>query len=99
MSAPRASVPIAVISGTLLFAPVYGLLFEAFARADLATGAVIGAAHGALAAAFVLIGHLRRRATAASPALTPVLGYRFRRLVTRTLYGALLGFLYVVPPA
>ena len=97
MSAPRGSLPFALISGTFLFAPVYGLLFESLARADLGTGALIGAAHGAIAAAFVLVGHLRKRASAATPTLRPVIGYRLRRLVTRTVYGALLGFLYVVP--
>jgi hypothetical protein len=97
MSAPRGSVPFAILSGTFAFAPLYGLAFEALARADLETGAAIGAAHGTLTAVLVLLGHLRRRSGTATPALRTVLGYRLRRLLTRTLYGALLGFLYVVP--
>jgi len=99
MSTPRGSVPFAILSGTLVFAPVYGLAFEALARADLEAGAALGALHGALAGLLVIVAAFRRRARTQPKSLRPVIGYRTRRLVTRILFGALLGFLYVVPGA
>jgi hypothetical protein len=96
MNKPRGSVPIAVAAGTFVFAPLYGLLFESVSRADLLTGSLIGAAHGSLTAVFVLLSWLRRR-TGNGPPLRPIIYYRAGRLLTRIAYGALLGFLYVVP--
>jgi hypothetical protein len=100
MSTPRGSVPIAVLLGTLVSSPIYGLVFELWHRADLAAGLALGTLHGILAGLFVLVAFLRRRRkdNRATP-VRPLAVFRVRRLVTRVLYGALLGFLYVVPPA
>ncbi len=99
MTRPRGSIPFALVSGTLVFAPLYGLAFEWWRRANVASGALLGVAHGVLAGSIVLFGLLRRRAREPREAtLKPMLFYRGRRLLTRVLYGALMGFLYVVPP-
>jgi hypothetical protein len=97
MSRPRGSIPFSILSGTIVFAPLYGLLFEWLSRADFEAGAAVGAAHGVLAGLLVLLSTIRRTSKPAGTALRPMLGYRARRLITRVLYGALLGFLYVVP--
>lgn len=97
LSQPHGSVPLAILYGTLIFAPAYGLLFEWLARADLEAGAVAGAVHGALAALLFLIGWARMRRNREAPAFKPVALYRARRLLARVVYGAVLGFLYVVP--
>lgn len=99
MSAPRGSVPIAVVTGTLISAPVYGLIFEWMHRADLTAGVLLGALHGLLAGVIILIAFVRRRRMdRRDTSVRPLAVFRVRRLVTRVLYGALLGFLYVVPP-
>jgi hypothetical protein len=97
MSRPRGSIPFSILSGTVVFAPLYGLLFEWLSRADFEAGAAVGAAHGVFAGLLVLLSTIRRTTGPAAKALRPMLGYRARRLITRVLYGALLGFLYVVP--
>lgn len=100
MSAPRGSVPIAVLLGTLVSAPVYGLVFELWHRADLTAGLMLGTLHGLIAGLFVLVAFLRRRRKDnRDTSVRPLAVFRVRRLVTRVLYGALLGFLYVVPPS
>jgi hypothetical protein len=99
MSAPRTSIPFAVLSGAFVFAPLYGIAFEWLARADLQAGAAIGAIHGVIAGVAVLFAAFRRRAGSPARSLKPMLGFRARRLLTRALFGALLGFLYVVPGA
>jgi hypothetical protein len=60
---------------------------------------MLGTVHGLIAGLFVLIAFLRRRHkdNRATP-VRPLAVFRVRRLATRVLYGALLGFLYVVPP-
>jgi hypothetical protein len=100
LSTPRGSAPIAVLAGTLVSAPVYGLAFESWQRADVTAGLILGAIHGVMAGLIVLVAFLRRRRkdNRLTP-LRPLAAFRVRRLVTRVLYGALLGFLYVVPPA
>jgi len=100
MSTPRNSIPLAVILGTLVSAPVYGVIFEWWHRADLESGLLLGTVHGVLAGIVVLIAFLRRRRMDnRDTPVRPLAVFRVRRLVTRVLYGALLGFLYVVPPS
>lgn len=99
MSAPRGSVPIAVLLGTIVSAPVYGLIFEWWHRADLAAGLFLGTIHGVLAGLVVLMAFLRRRRQDNHELpVRPLAVFRVRRLITRVVYGAVLGFLYVVPP-
>jgi hypothetical protein len=99
MSTPRGSVPIAVLLGTLVSAPVYGLIFEWWHRADLAAGLLLGTIHGTVAGLIVLVAFLRRRRRDnREMPVRPLAVFRARRLITRVLYGAVLGFLYVVPP-
>jgi len=98
MREPRGSTLIAIITGTLVSAPVYGLLFEWIHRADLTVGATIGAVHGTLAGTVVLFATIRNRNTrSAGFSLRPTAFYRLRRFATRVLYGALMGLLYAVP--
>lgn len=100
MSTPRGSVPIAVLTGTLISAPVYGLIFEWWRRADLAAGLLLGTIHGLIAGLIILIAFVRRRRKdRRDTPVRPLAVFRVRRLVTRVLYGALMGFLYVVPPS
>jgi len=96
MNEPRGSAPIAIITGTLLSAPVYGLLFEWLHRADLTVGASIGAVHGTLAGSLVLFAAIRNPQSAGF-SLRPTALYRARRFAIRVLYGALMGLLYAVP--
>jgi hypothetical protein len=98
MREPRGSAPIAIITGTLVSAPVYGLLFEWFHRADLTLGASIGAVHGTFAGILILLAAMRNRTPASAGfSLRPTAVYRVRRFATRVLYGALRGLLYAVP--
>lgn len=98
MREPRGSALFAIITGTLISAPVYGLLFEWIHRADLAAGATIGALHGTLAGTLVLLATVRNPdSRAAGFSLRPTALYRLRRFATRILYGALMGLLYAVP--
>lgn len=99
MSAPRASVPLALAIGTLVAAPAYGIIFEWWNRADLMAGLALGTLHGAIAGAVAMVTFLRRRRIDRRLAPVRVLAaFRARRMITRVLYGGLLGFLYVVPP-
>jgi hypothetical protein len=80
--------PMVLLLGVLLFAPLYGVGFEALGRANLGTGVMFGAAHGLFSLAFAIP---RRREAGA---------FHLMRLVAgRLLYGTLIGFLYPVPPA
>jgi hypothetical protein len=98
MREPRGSAPIAIITGTLISAPAYGLVFEWFHRADLTLGATLGAIHGTLAGALILLAAIRNRhPLSAGFSLRPTALYRVRRFATRVLYGALMGLLYAVP--
>ena len=98
MNAPRGSVPFAIVSGTFVFGPAYGMAFEWLARADLEAGAVMGAIHGALAGTLVMLGLMRRRRRdGTSSSVRGMILYRVRRFATRILYGAFIGLLYVVP--
>ncbi|MGH7505163.1 MAG: hypothetical protein ACRELX_05915, partial [Longimicrobiales bacterium] len=81
--------------GILVYGPLYGLLFEAIGTATLLVGAVIGAFHGAAVASIAL---LRDRLAGRGPRSDDA-AVHGRRLVIRLVYGAILGLLYVVPPA
>ena len=96
MSRPRGSTLVHVLTGTLIFAPIYGIAFELAGRADLATGAALGAAHGALVTAWALSAS-RRGDPRLRPATRSILSHRAGRTALRIVYGAVLGFLYVVP--
>lgn len=86
-------------AGTFLFPTVYAIVFEIMARADVGLGAAMGLLHGVLAAALV---PLAWRWTA-DEGRAGVLGRRLGSLtpigivMTHVLYGALLGYIYVVP--
>jgi hypothetical protein len=100
MSTPRENVPIALAAGTLVIAPIYGLVFEGMQRADWTTGATIGAVHGVIAAAFALGAAARtknRNSESGSTPLGTLALFRARRLIGRIAYGAALGFLYAAP--
>ena len=81
--------PLTLVLGIGVFAPLYGLIFEALGRADLFAGAGFGLAHGLLALAFAL------RSRGSLPRVRPgariVLGW--------IVFGAALGFLYPITPA
>jgi len=96
MSRPRGSTLVSLLTGTLLFAPLYGIVFEISARADLGTGALLGLAHGLFATAWSLSA-ARRSEARIRPSVRSVLFHRAGRTAIRVIYGATLGFLYVVP--
>ncbi|MCI0436408.1 MAG: hypothetical protein L0271_22635 [Gemmatimonadetes bacterium] len=99
VTGPRENLPIAVLTGTLLLAPIYGVIFELLEQAQLLNGAVIGGIHGLLVTILATAFAVRPAVLAAQgkPDLRAVLLYRLRRLIARVAYGALFGFLYVVP--
>jgi len=97
MSRQRGSVLVSILTGTLVFAPVYGIAFEFTGRSDLSTGATLGLIHGILATAWSLWA-ARRGDERLRPSLRSLLAHRAARTAIRVLYGAVLGFLYVVPP-
>ena len=79
---------------------LYGLVFE-LTQADIVTGLMAGAAHAVLAgAALPLIAGAGKCTPAYAAGL---FGWRLGRatplvlLVTRVMYGAVLGYVYVVP--
>jgi hypothetical protein len=90
---PGRAAVLGFLLGILVWAPIYGFAFEWLGSANAIGGALLGALHGGIAA---LIAFLRERRAHGSPAhrLVSVQG---RRIITRTVYGAILGFLYVVP--
>jgi hypothetical protein len=65
---------------------VYATILEVVGRADILTGAVLGAAHATIA----LVLGVRRGASDDRQRRT-------RRFLARILYGAVFGFLYIVP--
>lgn len=80
--------PLTLAFGTALFAPLYGLAFDALGRADLLIGSLFGFAHGLFALALLV----RTRSTAPRGAF-------LRTLTAWILFGAIVGFLYPVPTA
>ena len=83
----------------IIFPMLYAVLFARFADADLVSGAALGLAHGFLAG-FALPLAARRCGGAHPPGL---LGWRLGRatplviLFVHAAYGALLGYVYVIP--
>jgi hypothetical protein len=96
MSRPRGSVLVSLLTGTLLFAPLYGIVFEFIGRADLSTGALLGVLHGILATIWSLWA-ARHGDARIRPPVRSILFHRAARTAIRVIYGAALGFLYVVP--
>jgi hypothetical protein len=96
MSRPRGSTLVSLLTGTLLFAPIYGIAFESIGRADLSSGALLGLIHGILATAWSLSA-ARRGNARIRPPVRSILLHRAARTAVRVIYGATLGFLYVVP--
>jgi hypothetical protein len=90
---PRLAALGSFLLGILLWAPLYGLAFEVIGVANALYGALLGTLHGAVAALFAFV-HARRTHAAPTRALASIHG---RRIITRAVYGAVLGFLYVVP--
>ncbi len=87
--------------GTLGFPALYAVAFAIAGRADAPLGAEFGLAHGILAG-LVLPAAWRAAGNSKSAGL---LGWRlggatpFGLLAGHVLYGALIGYIYVVPPA
>ena len=71
-------------AGLLIYPVLYGTIFELLHRADLRTGLMLGAVHGA--AMFVLV---RRRRGSGRAGV--------RTATAHLVYGAVLAFLYVTP--
>jgi hypothetical protein len=93
-----------LVCGVVLLPAAYGVAFEALRRADALLGMLFGAvqavAVGLGLAAAGRWGRCPRQGAAASPGL---FGWRFGAftpaalIVANLFYGALLGFVYVVP--
>jgi hypothetical protein len=92
-----------MLVGAVVIPLAYGVVFETTGRADAINGLIIGLLHGVVVgAALPLIARAGRCTGAlAAPGL---FGWRFGRLTPFTLlfvrmvYGAVLGYVYVVPP-
>jgi len=100
MRGPRENALIAIAGGALLLAPVYGIVFELLNRADLVNGTVIGGLHGLIPGVIALAAAARSSTVGAAgttTSLRAIAVYRARRVLARTVYGAVFGFLYVVP--
>ena len=89
---PGRAIAVGILLGTLLWGPAYGIVFELLGSANVLGGTALGALHGAAAAGVTLF-HRRRSPDSAEP-----IG-QGRRIIARAVYGAVLGFLYAVPPA
>jgi hypothetical protein len=90
---PRRAAVLGFFLGVLLWGPVYGITFELVGGANALGGALLGVCHGALAALAALV---RARHVPRPPAAS-VAAVHGRRIITRLVYGAVFGFLYVVP--
>ena len=78
---------VALLADLLLFPLLYGVVLELIGRADLMTGAILGATHAAVELV-VALGRPDR----------PTADARIRTFLARTLYGIVFGFIYIVPP-
>ncbi len=84
---PRSRRALGYALDLLLFPLLYALLLETLGRADIVSGAAIGAAHAAIAIA----------AGTSRTAPDTDHGARLRTFLARTLYGIVFAFLYIVP--
>lgn len=98
MTRPRGSTIVHILAGVLVFAPLYGLAFEIAGRASLTLGATLGAVHGILVTAWALLAAIRGERKL-RPTPRAVFLHRVGRSAVQVIYGAVLGFLYVVPAA
>ena len=90
---PRLAALTGFLLGIFLWAPLYGLAFELIGVANALYGGLLGTLHGASAALLALV-HARRTHDEPTRIFASTHG---RRIITRAVYGAILGFLYVVP--
>ena len=88
----------------MLLPALYAVAFEALRRADALTGLLLGVPHAALAGlGLAAAGRSRHCARAITPWPPGLFGWRFgvftplAFVVAHLFYGALLGFVYVVP--
>lgn len=70
-------------AGVIAYPLIYGIAFELLHRADLLTGLILGALHGAI---MFLAAHRRASIRAA-----------FRAASAHLIYGAVIAFLYITP--
>jgi hypothetical protein len=96
---PRENWFIAVILSACLFTPAYGLIFEMTHRADAGFGAILGAVHGVLAGGVALLSASRALNDRTATPMPVLAWFRARRLISRIMFGTVLGFLYAVPGA
>ncbi len=94
-----------MLGGTALLPALYATAFEALRRADALTGLLLGIPHAALAGlGLAAAGRSSRCARVIAPWPPGLFGWRFGAftppalVVAHLFYGALLGFVYVVPP-
>jgi hypothetical protein len=92
-----ASMLTTVASGVFLYAPLYGFAFEFLRRADLFSGLALGSAHGIAAAGLWLWQRHRDGQDPLRPRQATLEAARV--MAARVLYGAVIGFLYLVPAA
>ncbi len=78
----------AVVLGLFVFAPLYGLAFEALGRADIGAGAILGTAHG-FASAVRAIPQRNRVGSV----------HLLRLFAAGFVFGTVLGYLYPIPAA
>lgn len=88
--APRSRRALTLALDLILYPVLYAIVLEAIGRADILTGAALGATHATLALA---TGAARAR-TSTAERTGPA---RLRAFLARTLYGIVFAFLYVVP--
>lgn len=96
---------VGVLIGTFVLPALYAVAFEALRRADALTGLLLAIPHAVLAGiGLAAAGRSQRCARAISPWPPGLFGWRFgpftppALVVALLFYGALLGFVYVVPP-
>jgi len=95
---------VGVLGGTVLLPALYAVAFETLHRADALTGLLLGGPHAALAGlGLAAAGRSRSCARAITPWPPGLFGWRFGAftppalVIAHLFYGALLGFVYVIP--
>lgn len=83
-----------LLADLVLFPLLYAVALELIGHADLATGAMLGAAHAAID-----LGAGLARGTRMAHDVPIEHGARVRGFLARTLYGIVFAFLYIVPAA